>query len=59
MRQRYGRAEPPRPGWTPYLIGFCVVCIGPMRPLIWEMLSGLMALIRGEQTEQEPAWYDQ
>ena len=52
MRQRYGRPDP-RPGWTPYIIGFCVVCLGPMRPLIFDILRYLYASIRGEPAEEE------
>ncbi|KAL1508569.1 hypothetical protein AB1Y20_004668 [Prymnesium parvum] len=40
--------------WTPYVVGLLVVCLGPMRPVLWkwarEAVEGLF--------ESEPAWYD-
>ena len=63
MRQRYRREEA-RQGWTPYMIGVCVVCVGPLRPILMELLSylytALINYVNGQSDEDdEPAWYDQ
>ena len=63
MRQPPMRAQ--QPGWAPYVVGFIVLCLGPMRPLMWEVLTLLWGqvsqLIGGERLDDgEPAaWYDE
>lgn len=71
-RRPMGRAMPPRrqppqqaASWTPYIVGFTVLCIGPMRPLVWELVSQLYALVSealpwsNAMSEPEVPWYDQ
>ena len=61
MSPRGARGQP-EPGWTPYIIGFCVLCIGPLRPLMWDVLKLLWhAIMPAAVTEEEEviAWYDQ
>ena len=59
---RMQRQPPPQP-WTPYIVGFCMLCVGPMRPLLYELFSLLYAqfeeLVYGSPEEQETPWYDQ
>ena len=72
MRQRGGitrsRQPPQQAGWTPYIVGFCLLCIGPLRPLVWELITTVPKLLGdvsiGDplawfQAQEEPAWYEQ
>ena len=71
MRQRGGltrsRPAPSEPSWTPYLIGFCLLCIGPLRPLLYELVKAVPALLGdalggawgGGSREQDLPWYEQ
>jgi hypothetical protein len=79
MRQRGGltrsRQPPPEAGWTPYIIGFFILCFGPLRPLVLELVTTVPSLLRGSsedqgedgswspwnwfQAQEEPAWYEQ
>mmetsp|Transcript_35538 Transcript_35538/g.93279 ORF Transcript_35538/g.93279 Transcript_35538/m.93279 type:complete len:212 (-) Transcript_35538:301-936(-) len=71
MRQRGGlaRVRPvaqSQPGWTPYIIGFGLMCIGPLRPLVYELFKSLPSLLSGLASwlmsgggEEELAWYEQ
>ena len=57
------------PGWTPYLIGLTLVTIGPLRPLLWELLKLIWAALRpmifgdadedGGPADDGLAWWDQ
>lgn len=65
MRDRYmGRApmQPPPQPWAPYIVGFVLLCIGPLRPIVWELLSTLWSWLSqqlwGGAVEEELAWYD-
>ena len=65
MRDRVRR--PPlraqQPSWTPYFVGFIVLCLGPMRPLMWEVLTLLWGQVSplwgGGASVDETAWYDE
>ena len=35
-RERAARQEA---GWTPYILGLMLLCIGPLRPLVWELFK--------------------
>ena len=75
MRQRGGltrsRQPPPEAGWSPYIIGFFILCFGPLRPLVLEFVTTVPSLLRGSsedgswspwtwlQAQEEPAWYEQ
>lgn len=53
-------AQAPQP-WTPYVVGFCLLCIGPLRPLVWELVGSLWAAIMPEAVQPQPEevpWYD-
>jgi len=71
MRSRgVARSRPAaQPGWTPYMVGFVLLSIGPLRPLLYELVATLPKLL-GEisatvmgggwfQREEELAWYEQ
>ena len=47
--------------WTPYIIGFTLVCLGPLRPLLKELVSFAWSRLvsASQEVEQEVAWYDQ
>lgn len=53
--------------WTPYIIGLTLITIGPLRPLLLELLSFLyrelyplvLGIPGGGDDDGEPAWYDQ
>ena len=62
MRERGRvRAPPQTPGWTTYIIGFCFLCIGPLRPLLWDLFSTLRPMVSQAwgASEEEVPWYDQ
>lgn len=57
------RQEPPT-SWTPYVVGFVLLCMGPLRPLVWELLSAVyeqlqVLLLGGPIDPEEVPWYDQ
>lgn len=56
MRQRGGltrsRQPPPEAGWTPYIIGFFILCFGPLRPLVLELVTTVPSLLRGSSEDQ-------
>jgi hypothetical protein len=54
-----GQEARARLGWTPYLVGVGLVCLGPLRPLVWELLKQLWEMATRKRIEEEPAWYDQ
>lgn len=47
--------------WTPYLIGFTLVCIGPLRPLLIELAGFVWQRAVGSprEAEDDVPWYDQ
>ena len=68
-RQQMGRRQAEQ-SWTPYIVGFCMLCLGPMRPLLLELISTIYGevgklvwpLLGGSGSfgeEEEVAWYDQ
>ena len=64
MRERYRQGGARQQKWMPYIVGFVVLCIGPMRPLLWQLLKSLASelpqLWHGRTGEEEElAWYDQ
>ena len=53
-----------QPGWMPYIVGFCIVCMGPLRPLLYDAITTLPGLLwqvwsSSLQQEEELPWYDQ
>ena len=56
-------------GWTPYIVGLTLVTIGPLRPLVWELLKLLWASLKpmlfadadedDGLAEDGLAWWDQ
>ena len=50
------RGQPPQPNavrWLPYLVVFFVVCLGPIRPLLWRLVSELLS------SEEPLPWYEE
>ena len=48
MRQRRGltRSQPvPQPSWTPYVVGFTLLCLGPLRPLLYDLFTTVPKLL--------------
>lgn len=47
--------------WTPYFIGFTLVCIGPLRPLLFELAGFVWQRVVGSPREavEDVPWYDQ
>jgi hypothetical protein len=66
MRERYGYGQAPlrqpQQGWTPYVVGFCLLCLGPLRPLVWELVTTILATVpmfwQKAAVEQDLPWYD-
>ena len=64
MMQQRRQAEA---SWTPYIVGFCMLCLGPMRPLLLDVLSLLWSSVVGfvpfigerVGAEEDVPWYDQ
>lgn len=55
MPRRSSGAETLGSSWMPYVIAFVLMCVGPMRPILWNLISDLLG---GLYQDREPAWYD-
>ena len=44
--------------WVPYVVGGVMLCLGPLRPLLWGLLKDLLKGVLPAGEPDEPAWYD-
>ena len=59
-RGRGGSSAPAQPKWMPYLVVLALICIGPARPMLTQLLGELLATaLPSLWGEREPTpWYD-
>ncbi len=64
LRRRWrggARRPPPQAGWSPYIVCFVLICLGPLRPLLLQIASEGLATFREWRERRggtELAWFD-